>query len=226
MEQGKGTINGLAPVAPRRIRYWAMMRMIGSGQWSAQELLTDMVQQLVVWLPAPADGVLYLIGDSTIKGKRGKKHRLGHKTRMNKVASYTFGFEMMLLVAHWGQYRTGVAAEVIDQGRKGQANILFRQMLRRFEPPGWARQVIVLAAAGLAANQTFRVIKQKKYFFLFALARTRKFSNGKHLRDLARHLPKRLYHRVASYKPDGRRKEYWIFCRQVRLNHLADVTMV
>ncbi len=38
-----------------------------------------MVAQLLVLLPPAADGMLYLIGDSTKKGKRGKHHPLGRQ---------------------------------------------------------------------------------------------------------------------------------------------------
>lgn len=153
LEQGQGTIKALARLAPRRIRYGAMLRMIGSGQWSAQELLTDIVRQVVVWLPGPADGVLHLMGDTTLKGKRGKQHPLGRKAKLNEYSGYPFGFEVVLLVAHGGSYRLPVAIGLMDPQRKGPQNILFRQRRRQCEPPSWARQVIVQADAGFAANR-------------------------------------------------------------------------
>ena len=45
---------------------------------------------------------------------------------------------------------------------------------------------------------------------MYLRCRTRKFTNGNHLRDMVQHLPKRFYYRRASYKPDGRRKDYWV----------------
>lgn len=74
IDTGKGTIKSLNRIAPDRIKYWAMMRMIRSGWWSPQEVLSDMVAQLLLLLPPAADGTLYLIGDSTKKGKRGQRH--------------------------------------------------------------------------------------------------------------------------------------------------------
>src|SRR5262245_62564969 len=58
------------------------------------------------------------------------------------------------------------------------------------------------------------------------MPRTRKFTNGKHLRDLVQHLPKTCYSRRASTKPDGRRRDYWVFTRRATLHNLGDVTMV
>jgi len=200
--------------------------MIRSGQWDAQGLLEDIVGQVVLWLPPACDGVLYLIGDTTLKGKRGKKHPLGRKLRMNDYSGYTFGFEMVILIVCCGTYRIPVAIGLINPKIKGHQNILFRQMIRDFVPPKWAKQVVVVADAGFGANKTFRLIEHKGYKYVFAVSRTRKFANGKHVADLARHLPRSCYHRVASYKPDGRRRDYWIYSRLVSLNGLGDVTMI
>ena len=226
IDQGKGKIKGLSRMMPQRIKYWALMRMIRSGQWDAQELLEDIVGQVLLWLPPACDGVLYLIGDTTLKGKRGKKHPFGHKARMNDHSGYTFGFKMVILIASWGAYRIPVAIGLINPKRKGHQNIVFRQMIIEFVPPKWARKVIVEADAGFGANETFRVIEQKKYRYVFAISRTRKFSDGRHVADLVRHLPKSYYHRIASYKLDGRRRDYWIYSRKGTLNGLGDVTMI
>ena len=58
------------------------------------------------------------------------------------------------------------------------------------------------------------------------MPRTRKFTNGKHLRDLVQHLPKSYYYRRASHKPNGRRRDYWVFTRRATLHNLGDVTIV
>ena len=58
------------------------------------------------------------------------------------------------------------------------------------------------------------------------MPRTRKFTDGKYLRDLVQHLPKALYRRRATYKPDGRRQDYWVFMRHAELHQLGDVTIV
>src|SRR5215471_17064452 len=58
------------------------------------------------------------------------------------------------------------------------------------------------------------------------MPRTRKFTNGKHLRDLVQHLPKHCYYRRASHTPDGRRRDYWVFTRRATLHKLGDVTIV
>jgi len=55
-----------------------------------------------------------------------------------------------------------------------------------------------------------------------------------HLETGRRHAPARsgqilarlYYRRVASYKPDQRRKDYWVYARRARLNTLGDVTIL
>src|SRR5262249_34554400 len=98
--------------------------------------------------------VEYIIGDSTLKDKRGRKHPLGHITRHSEHDPYAFGFEMVVLLASWDRLRIPLALVPIDPKIKGHQNILFRQMLKEFVPPAWVRQVVVVADAGFAANET------------------------------------------------------------------------
>jgi hypothetical protein len=88
---------------------------------------------------------------------------------------------MGLLIARWGRFRIPVALALIDPKIKGHQNILFRQMLQDFVSPTWVRQIVVVADAGFAANATLRLIMEKPYTYVFAMPRTRKFTNGKHL---------------------------------------------
>jgi hypothetical protein len=202
------------------------MRMIRSGQGDAAAVIEGMATTTLRTLPPPADGVLYLIGDSTLKDKRGYKHPLGHTTRHGEHDPYTFGFEMVLLIASWDRFRVPVALAPIDPQCRGHQNILFRQMLKDFVPPVWARQIVVVADAGFAANATMSLIAEQHYTYVFAMPRTRKFTTGKHLRDLVQPLPKSCYYRRASHKPDGRRRDYRVFLRRATLHNLGDVTIV
>jgi hypothetical protein len=225
-DPGKGTCKGLTPYLPPTLKYWTTVRMLRSAQWDVEAVVCQMGTATLRSLPPPSDGRLYLIGDSTLKEKRGRKHPLGRTTRHSEHDPYTFGFELVLLIASWGRFRVPIALALIDPKIKGHQNILFRQMLKDFVPPGWVRQMVVVADAGFAANATLRLITEKHYTYVFAMPRTRKFTNGKYLRDLVQHLPKRCYHRRASHKPDGRRRDYWVFTRRATLHNLGDVTIV
>lgn len=225
-DPGAGTLKGLCPYLPPHLSYWALIRMLRSGKWDAQVVMTGIAEKVLRSLPPAADGKLYLIGDTTHKPKRGRKHPLGHVTRQSESASYTFGFDMVVLVASWDCFRIPIAIATIDPERKGHQNLLFRQMLRAFEPPAWLREVVVVADAGYPANATLQLITDLQWTYVFAMPRTRKFTNGKYVRDFVQYLPQSLYRRRATYKPDGKRQDYWVFMRQAALPQLGDVTIV
>ena len=225
-DPGVGTLKGFCPYLPPHLSYWALIRMLRSGKWDAQAIMTGMADKVLRSLPPAADGKLYLIGDTTHKPKRGKKHPLGHVTRQSKSSPHFFGFGMVVLVASWNGYRIPIQIATIDPEQKGHQNILFRQMLRDFEAPSWVREIVVLGDAGYPANETLKLIKELDWTYVFAMPRTRKFTNGKHVRDLVQHLPKSRYHRRATSKPDGKRQDYWVYLRHAELNEVGDVTIV
>jgi hypothetical protein len=188
--------------------------------------MTAMAATTLRVLPPPLDGVLSLIGDTTLKAKRGQQHPLGHTTRHREHDPYTCGFEMVRLMASWDRFRIQLALVPIDPQCRGHQNILFRQMLKAFVPPAWARRVVVVADAGFAANETLRLMAAKKYADVVAMPRTRQFTHGKPLRDMVQHRPNSFYDRRASDRPDGRRKDDGVFARRATLHHPGDVTIV
>jgi hypothetical protein len=223
---GSARLKHLTCRMPASLRYWTVRRMVNAGYWNASAALDELVVATFFALPPPADGTIYLIADKTIRQKSGKKQPLAHKTRMNKFERFVFGHEILLLIAQWGRLRVPISCEVLDPKRKRQQNILFRQMLRRFRPPAWCRRVVVLADAGFASRPNLRLIQRLEWSFVFAFARTWKLEDGTHLRDLATYLPKSRYRRIASYTPDQRRRDYWVFVRRARLKTVGDVTVI
>jgi len=49
----------------------------------------------------------------------------------------------------------------------------------------------VIADAGFASKENLRLIKEHDWRYVFGLARTWKFEDGTHLKDLANHLPRK-----------------------------------
>ena len=160
---GKGTLKGLRSSLPATRPYWTPVRMVRSGQWDAHAVSTDVAAATLRSLPPPPDGVLYLIGDSTLKPKRGRKHPVGHCTRYGEHDPYIFGFELVLLIARWDRCRVPVALGLIDPQRRGHQNILFRQMLKAFILPGWVQQVVVVVDTGFAVKATLRLMTAQHY---------------------------------------------------------------
>jgi hypothetical protein len=224
--QGQARLKDLTRMMPRSVRYWAVRRFVQADYWDASALIDELAQAALLTLPPPADRTIYLIGDLTIKQKSGRRTPLVHKTRMNHFASYVFGLELVLLIAHWGRFRVPVGCDVLTPKRKGHRNILFRQMLRRFQPPGWCQRVVVLADAGFASKANLRLVARKNWFYVFSLPRSWKLVDGPHLKSLAQHLPKARYRRVASHTPERRRRDYWVYLRRAQLNVLGDVTVL
>jgi len=90
-DPGAGTLKGLCPYLPPHVSYWALIRMLRSGQWDAQAVMKGMAEQVLRSLPPADDGKLYLIGDTTHKSKRGKTHPLGQVTRQSQSSPHVFG---------------------------------------------------------------------------------------------------------------------------------------
>ncbi len=162
-DPGAGTRKGLCPSLSPHLSYWALLRMLRSGTWDAQAVMRGLALKVLRSLPLARDGKLYLIGDTTLKPKRGQKHPLGLLTRQSASSPYPLGCTMGVLVASGDGMRIPIALAPIDPKRKGHQNILFRQMLKDFTPPSWVRQVVVLADAGYAANPTLKLIERRNF---------------------------------------------------------------
>jgi hypothetical protein len=126
-----GTLKGLCPYLPPPLSYWTLIRMFRSGKWDAHAVLSGMAAQVLRSLPPAADGKLYLIGDTTHKPKRGRQHPFGLVTRQSESSPYTFGFNMVVLVASWDRFRIPIAMATIDPKRKGHQNILYQFLIIR-----------------------------------------------------------------------------------------------
>lgn len=224
--QGSATLKALTRLMPCSLRYWTVLRLVRAGYWDASALIEQLSDTVLYCLPPPADGLLHLTADTTVNEKTGEQQPLARKTRTNQYAPYVFGQSLVLLIAQWGRLRVPVAAALIDPQIKGHQNVLFRQMVEKFAPPNWAVEIVVEADAGYAAKATLKLIAAKGYGYVFGLARTWKLADGSYVSKITRHTPKSCYQRFASYKPDGRRKDYWVFRRQARVEHLGDVTLL
>jgi hypothetical protein len=226
LEAGTGRMTRVIACLPKRIRYWSALRLLRSGQWDVWALIHDAATATVAELPPPKDATCYLVVDPTLKRKRGPKHPLSRKRRLNKNSPFVFGFEVVVVIASFGPYRVPVFVGVVDPAIRGHANKLVRQAITEFVRPAWAKRVIVVGDAGLGANDTIRAIRARGFDWVFAMPRSRKFADGRALRDLVTHLPKARYRRRASHTPDGRRRDYWTYRKRAELKQLGDVTIV
>jgi hypothetical protein len=133
--------------------------------------------------PPPHDRVLFLVVDSTLKGKRARKNLLVKKGRFNEYAPFTCGLHVMLLIAQWDNYRVPLAFRLV-QPKKSQGyrseNALFREMLKELVLPAWCQMVIVVADAAYASRKNLNAIQAQEWFFVIAFPRTWKLANGQY----------------------------------------------
>jgi Transposase DDE domain len=227
----KATLQALARPLPPHVAAWHLRRLLAAGRWQWARVLEWLVSQALGAFPPPCDGVLYLVVDSTLKGKRTKRNPLAKKGRLNEYAPYTFGLHVVLLIAQWDVYRIPLAFRLVrPKGSKGyqSENALFREMLRAVVLPAWVKRVVVVADAAYPSRANLQAIQARQWFFVIAFPRTWKLANGQHLRDVVTHLPARYYHRVRVplVVPTPHRRVFWTFAKRAQLRQVGDVTVV
>ncbi len=227
----KATLQGLARYIPSHVAAWHLRRLLAAGRWQWVRVLEWLVSQALSAFPPPRDGVLYLVVDSTLKGKRAKKNPLAKKGRLNEYAPYTFGLHVVILLAQWDVYRVPLAFRMVEpKGSPGyqSENALFREMLQDVVLPAWVKQVIVVADAAYPSRANLQAIQARHWFFVIAFPRTWKLTNGQYLRDVVTHLPLHHYRqvRVPLLVSSPRRRVFWTFAKRAQLRQVGDVTVV
>jgi Transposase DDE domain len=228
---GKATVQGLARYTPPHVAAWHLRRLLAAGRWQWTRVLEWLVSEALAAFPPPKDGVLYLVVDSTLKGKRSKQNPLAKKGRLNEYAPYTFGLHVVLLIAQWDVYRVPLAFRLVKpKGSKGyqSENALFREMLQELILPAWCKKAVVVADAAYPSRANLQAIQARGWYFVIAFPRTWKLANGQYLRDIVTHLPIHHYYqvRVPLVVSNPRRRVFWTFAKQAQLAHVGDVTVV
>jgi hypothetical protein len=228
---GKATIQGLARYTPTHVAAWQLRRLLAAGRWQWEQVPQWLVSEALAAFPPPKDGVLYLVVDSTLKDKRSKQNPLVKKGRLNEYAPFTFGLQVVLVIAQWDVYRVPLAVRLIRPKASPDyqsEQVLVREMFSHIILPAWCKQVVVVADAAYPSRANLQAIQARGWFFVIAFPRTWKLANGQHLRDLVTHLP--IHHycqiRVPLVASTTRRRVFWTFAKQARLAHVGDVTVV
>jgi hypothetical protein len=228
---GKATVQGLARYTPTHVAAWHLRRLLAAGRWRWEQVLQGLVSEALAAFPPPKDGILYLVVDSTLKSKRGKKNPLAKKGRLNEYAPFTFGLHVVIVIAQWDVYRIPLAFRLVKpkESQDYQSeNALVREMLAEVILPAWCKKVVVVADAAYPSRANLQAIQARGWFFVLAFPRTWKLANGQHLRDLVTHLPIPHYRqvRIPLVVPTAHRRVFWTFAKQAQLAHVGDVTVV
>jgi Transposase DDE domain len=193
-------------------------------------VLTWLVEQALGAFPPPRDGVLYLVADSTLKGKRTQHNPWAKAWRLNEYRPYTFGLHVVVLLAQWDVYRVPLAFRLVQRkGSKGyqSENALLRQMRQEVCLPAWCTTVIVAADAAYASRENLQAMQARQWCFVLACPPTWKFTDGHSLRDLVRHLPRAAYRQVrVPALSAARNRVFWTCAKPTTLRQVGDVTIV
>lgn len=110
---GKATVQGLARYTPTHVAAWHLRRLLAAGRRQWEQVLQWLVSEALAAFPPPKDGILYMVVDSTLKGKCGKKNPLAKKGRLNEYAPFTFGLHVVIVIAQWDVYRIPLAFRLV-----------------------------------------------------------------------------------------------------------------
>jgi hypothetical protein len=235
---GRKTLAELARWTPAQVSAWRWRRLLKASYWDIHLLIEWWFKEAMETLPAPEDGIVYLVGDGSDKSKRGKKNPLAQKGRKSQHKPWFFGIRFALLIVNWDTYRLPAAFRLIrpkSHPEYQKENELFREMVTQFAPPSWAKVVVVEGDAAYGSQENMKMVMQRdandaerQWGFVFAIPRTWKTVNDKAIKDLVTHLPKQYYKRtwVPGLPGSKRRKTYWIYSKHLCLRHVGDVTVV
>jgi hypothetical protein len=235
---GRKTLEELARWTPAHVTVWRLRRLFKAAYWDIHLLVAWWVEEALQTLPPPKDGTLYLVGDGSVKPKRGTKNPLAQKGRKSEHQPWFFGIRFALLIANWDVYRLPVAFRVIRVKTHPEyrpENALFREMVQRFIPPPWATRVIVEGDAAYGSQDNMQMVMQRdtddptrRWGFVFAIARTWKTVEDKAIKNLVTHLPRQYYQRTRVSRLPGAQgcKTFWVYSTRLCLRHIGDVTVV
>ena len=235
---GRKTVAELARWTPIDITEWRFRRLLKATYWDVHRLVDWWAHQAMAVLLPPEDGVLTLTGDGSDKPKRGKKNPLTQKGRKSQHDPWFFGIRFALLMVSWDGFRLPVAFRLIrpkSHPKYQTENELCREMVGAFTPPAWAKVIIVEGDAAYGSQDNMKMVMQRDaddpertWGFLFAVARTWKTVEGKAIKDLVTHLPRKYYRRtwVPRIPAANGRRSFWVYRTHLCLRHVGDVTVV
>jgi hypothetical protein len=149
-----------------------------------------------------------------------------------------FGIRFALLIVAWDVSRVLAAFRLIlPTSHPGyrKEHTLFREMLRAFQPPAWAEQVLVEGDAAYGAKANINLVTQldkadaaRSWNVVFAIARTWKTTDDKSLKHLVTHVPRQYDTRtwIPRLSAWRYRQTSWVSAKRLCLRDMGDVTLV
>ena len=117
---GRKTLEERARWAPATLTAWRFGRLLRAAYWHVPLLVSWLAHAILVALPAPTHGILYLVGDSRHADQRGSKNPVAQQGRQSQHHPWFF----------WHALRA-VESGVGRVSRAGGLSGHFAQTLRR-----------------------------------------------------------------------------------------------
>lgn len=235
----KKTIEELSRYSPARIAEWRLRRLLYATYLNIHLLISWFAEEAIKCFPPSEDGIVYVVGDSSEKSKRSKNNPTVQKGTKGKNKPFFWGIRFVVVALCWNVFRIPVAFRIIlpkDHEDYKNENKLFREMISGIILPEWAHTVIVLGDSAYGSKDNMKLIQKmdkeqyenRRWFFVFSIARTWKRTDGKSIKNFVNYLPRYLFRRtwISHIFRPGRRKTFWVFSKVMALNHIGEVTVV
>ena len=189
-------------------------------------------------LPPPQDGTRHLVGDGSVKPKRGTQHPLAHKGRQSEPQPWFFGIRLALVMATWDVSRLPVACRVMRRTTDPAYqtdNALGREMVRQVVPPAWATRVMVEGDAAYGSQENMQMGMQRdadaparRWGLVCAIAQTWKTVDDKASKDVVTSVPRPDAQRTLGPRLPGARgrKTFGVSSTRLCLRPIGDVTVL
>lgn len=234
---GRKTLKEISRHTPLHVPEWRFRRLLKATYWTIEIVITWFAMETMKCFPAPKDGIIYLVGDSSHKDKRGQNNPVAQKGRKSRYKPWFFGIRFVIVAACRDVYRIPWSFRIIlpkDHDEYKKENALFREMVQNFVAPYWVRSVVIIGDSAYCSKENIKMVKEKNksdihrnWFYVFAIARTWKTEENKSIKNLVTYLPRKLYKRTWIPSLTGsKRKVFWIFGKRIRLRNAGDVTIV
>lgn len=228
LHHGPGNLRQMNSFMP--LPYQMLTRFVSSAYWHSEKLWFHLLSLVLSKVPAPADGICYVIVDATDAPKRSKLNPFARKGKKSQNDPWLFGLHILVVSFHWSHWRIPVAFKLVKaKNAPGyvKENTLLREMLPQVKEmlPNWVQEVIFLADAAYASKDNFRCLKGLKWHYVIACAKTWNLVNGKPLKERIQRLQKQQF--KGTWLPSGKGRR-WFYAKQesLNLNELGNVIVV
>ena len=146
------------------VKEWKFRRLLSSKYWDIRSVMNCIIEEIIRVLPIPEDFTIYLIVDGSKKEKRSKKNPFVQKGKIRTGAAWFFGIRFCVLMMTWNNFRIPVNFKILypkNHKKYRNENKLFRDMLKQFKPPLWAKRVIILGDAAYASTDNMKAIIER-----------------------------------------------------------------